>query len=151
MTKIREFPTSYDGGNKLCMNALKTQQIIKSPTQITFQVTFDYDAYQEFSAKYDPPSHPIILNPPALAIGEIVGLVNFITNPPVNTTPASRNIHSQDFFTKFPLLAQKYRFFFLIKFMGHSFIQIVKLCIFFFREAEKKNTRVYFFFPRKSS
>ena len=49
-------------------------------------------------------------------------------------------------------LRQRYRiFFFLIKFMGHSFNQIVKLCIFFFREAEKKNTRGYFFFPRKSS
>ena len=74
MTKIREFPTSYDGGNKLCMNALKKQQIIKSHTQITFQVTIDYDAYQEFPAKYHPPSHPPILNPPALAIGEIVGI-----------------------------------------------------------------------------
>ena len=33
--------------------------------------------------------------------------------------------------------------------MGHSFNQIVKLCIFFFREAEKKDKGVFFFFPEK--
>ena len=72
--KIREFPTFYDGDNKLCMNALKKTANHKIAwKKITFLVTIDYDAYQEFPAKYHPPSHPPILSPPALAIGEIVG------------------------------------------------------------------------------
>ena len=45
-----------------------------------------------------------------------------------------------------------YFFFFLIKFMGHSINQIVKLCIFFFpRSGKKKIQGCIFFFPRKSS
>ena len=43
-----------------------------------------------------------------------------------------------------------YFFFFLIKFMGHSINQIVKLCIFFFpRSGKKKYKGVFFFFLEK--
>ena len=40
-------------------------------------------------------------------------------------------------------------FFFLIKFMGHSFNQIVKLCFFFSRSGKKKYEGAFFFSQKK--